>query len=153
MVSFIDEDNMDKSELADIIRKRLKLEEYDWATIEKDPKFQRLFQNAITASRYRLVAEVIESKGCHSGHAVGQRLIFDSSGNLLTKENPDRLCSFLMPNLTVLINAFFENLMNGRDPNEVMFNTTGCFDTGPSCGGWGHVVVRMKAEVISPVQP
>jgi len=62
---------------------------------------------------------------------------FDNSGNLLTKENPDRVCSFLMPNLTVLINAFFENLLNGRDPNEVMFNTSGCFDTGPSCGGWG----------------
>jgi len=48
--------------------------------------------------------------------------------------------------LTVLINAFFENLMNGQDPNGVMFNTTGCFDTGPSCDGWGHVVVRMTAE-------
>ncbi len=66
----------------------------------------------------------------------------------LTKENPDRVCSFLMPNLTVLINVFFENLMNGRDPNEVMFNTSGCFDAGPSCGGWGHVVVRMNAELI-----
>jgi hypothetical protein len=44
-----------------------------------------------------------------------------------------------------LINVFFENLLNGRDPNEVMFNTTGCFDTRPSCGGWGHVVVRMSA--------
>ena len=52
------------------------------------------------------------------------------------------------PNLTVLINAFFENLMNGRNPNEVMFNTSGCFDTGPSCGGWGHVVVKMNAELI-----
>jgi hypothetical protein len=52
-----------------------------------------------------------------------------------------------MPNLTVLINAFFENFMNGRNPNEVMFNTTGCFDTGPMCGGWGHVVVRMTAEL------
>lgn len=47
--------------------------------------------------------------------------------------------------LTVLINAFFENLMNGRDPNEVMFRTTGCFDTGPQCGGWGHVVIKMTA--------
>jgi hypothetical protein len=96
-----------------------------------------------------LVAEVIESKGCHSGHNVGQKPVFDNSGNLLTKENPDRVCSFLMPNLTVLINAFFENLMNGRNPNEVMFNTSGCFDPGPSCGGWGHVVVRMNAELIS----
>jgi len=52
-----------------------------------------------------------------------------------------------MPNLVVLINAFFENLMNGRDPNEIMFNRTGCFDVGLACGGWGHVVVEMKAEL------
>lgn len=140
---------MDKHQIAEIIRKKLKLEDQEWSIIEKNPKFQQLFQNAIEASRYRLVAEVIDSKGCHSGHVVSQRLVFDSSGNLLTKESPDLICSFLMPNLTVLINAFFENLMNGRNPNEVMFNTTGCFDTGPSCGGWGHVVVKMTAELKS----
>jgi hypothetical protein len=140
---------MEKHQIAEIIRKRLKLEDQEWSIIEKNPKFQQLFQNAIEASKYRLVAEVISSKGCHSGHVVGQKLVFDSSGNLLTKENPDLICSFLMPNLTILINAFFENLMNGRDPNEVMFNTTGCFDTGPICGGWGHVVVKMTAELKS----
>ena len=138
---------MDKYQIAEIIRKRLNLEEQGWSIIEKNPRFQQLFQNAVEASRYRLVAEVIESKRCHSGHVVGQRIIFDSSGNLLTKESPDRICSFLMPNLTVLINAFFENFMNGRNPNEVMFTTTGCFDTGPMCGGWGHVVVKMTAEL------
>jgi hypothetical protein len=84
----------------------LKLEDKEWSVIEKNPKFQQLFHNAIEASKYRLVAEVIESKGCHSGHVAGQKLVFDSSGNLLTKENPDRICSFLMPNLTVLINSF-----------------------------------------------
>ena len=138
---------MDKDQIRKLIRRRLKLDDQDWLLIENNPKFQQLFQNAIEASKYRLVAEVVESKGCNSGHVVGQKLLFDSAGNLLTKENPDRICAFLMPNLTVLINAFFENLMNGRDPNEVMFNTTGCFDTGPSCGGWGHVVVRMTAEL------
>jgi hypothetical protein len=137
---------MDENEIAEIIRKRLRLDNEEWAIIEQNPKFKRLFKNAIAASKYRLVAEVIYSKGCHTGHVIGQRLIFDNSGNLLTKENPDRICSFLMPNLTVLINAFFENMMNGRDPNEVMFNTTGCFDTGPQCGGWGHVIIRMTAE-------
>lgn len=136
---------MDKDLIAEKIRKRLKLEDQDWEAIFRNPKFQRLFENAVKASKYRLVAEVIESKGCHSGHVVGQKLIFDNSGNLLTKENPERVCAFLMPNLTILLNAFFENLMNGRDPNEVMFNTTGCFDTGPQCGGWGHIVVKMTA--------
>jgi hypothetical protein len=139
------EEEMDKDQIAEMIRRRLKLDDQEWAIIKENPKFQRLFKNAIEASKYRLVAEVIDSKGCHSGHIIGQKLIFDNSGNLLTKENPDRVCSFLMPNLTLLINAFFENMMNGRDPNEVMFNTTGCFDTGPYCGGWGHVVIKMTA--------
>ncbi len=136
---------MDQALVMERIRKRLNLEDEEWKTLVETPKFQRLFKNAVEASKYRLVAEVVSSKGCHSGHVVGQKIIFDHSGSLLTKESPDRVCAFLMPNLTVLINAFFENLMNGRDPNEVMFDTTGCFDTGPPCGGWGHVVVKMSA--------
>lgn len=137
---------MDKDTLIEIIKKRLALEGDELAAVVESPKYQRLFENAARGSRYRLVAEVVASKGCHSGHAVGQRIVFDSAGNLLTRESPIRVCAFLMPNLTVLINAFFENLMNGRDPNEVMFNRTGCFDVGPMCGGWGHVQVEMKAE-------
>jgi len=37
--------------------------------------------------------------------------------------------------------------MSGRNPNEVMLNPSGCFDTGPSSGGWGHVAVKMNAEL------
>ncbi|MGZ3515523.1 MAG: hypothetical protein ACXU93_16390, partial [Thermodesulfobacteriota bacterium] len=85
---------MDKDQIAERIRKRLKLGEEEWETIEKNPKFQRLFKNAVGASKYRLVAEVIDSKGCHTGHVIGQKLIFDNSGNLLTKESPDRICAF-----------------------------------------------------------
>ncbi len=138
---------MDKAQLEKIIQKRLALPDHEFKRISDNEKYQRLFANALKASRYRLVATVVESKGCHSRHVVGQRLIFDSSGNLLTEYAPKRICAFLLPNLVVLINAFFENLMNGRDPNEIMFNRTGCFDVGPACGGWGHVVVEMKAEL------
>jgi len=138
---------MEKDALVEIIKKRLGLEGEELATVLKNPKYQALFENAAKGSRYRLVVEVVASKGCHSGHTVGQRIIFDSAGNLMTQESPKRVCAFLMPNLAVLINAFFENLMNGRDPNEVMFNRTGCFDVGPMCGGWGHVQVEMRAEI------
>lgn len=137
---------MEKNTLIEIIKKRLALEGEELAAVLENPKYQRLIENAAKGARYRLVAEVVASKGCHSGHVAGQRIVFDSAGNLLTRESPPRVCAFLMPNLTVLINAFFENLMNGRDPNEVMFNRTGCFDVGPLCGGWGHVLVEMRAE-------
>jgi hypothetical protein len=138
--------SMEKEQISRMIQKRLGLEEEEFQVIKNSPKFQRLFDNILSGSRYRLVAEIVESKGCHSGHIKGQKLVFDSAGNLLTREAPERVCAFLMPNLTVLINAFFENLLNGRDPNEVMFNRTGCYDVGPACGGWGHVIVEMRAE-------
>ena len=137
---------MEKEQITKMIQKRLGLEDKEFQAIKDSPRFQRLFDNILTGSRYRLVAEIVESKGCHSGHVKGQKLFFDSAGNLLTREAPERVCAFLMPNLTVLINAFFENLLNGRDPNEVMFNRTGCYDVGPACGGWGHVIVEMRAE-------
>ncbi|MBW1729402.1 MAG: hypothetical protein JRH08_04020 [Deltaproteobacteria bacterium] len=139
---------MERRDLIEIIKRRLALSEDEFQAIEQNAKYQRLFKNALEASRFKLIAEVVESKGCHSGHKVGQKLVFDSTGNLLTRESPERVCAFLMPNLTVLINVFFENLMNGRDPNEVIFNRTGCFDVGVGCGGWGHVVVEMRAVPI-----
>ena len=137
---------MERKQITKMIQKRLGLEDKEFQPIKDSPKFQRLFDNILFGSRYRLVAEIVESKGCHSGHVKGQKLFFDSAGNLLTREAPERVCAFLMPNLTVMINAFFENLLNGRDPNEVMFNRTGCYDVGPACGGWGHVIVEMRAE-------
>jgi hypothetical protein len=137
---------VDKEKITKMIQKRLGLDDKEFQAIDENPKYQRLFENAFKASRYRLVAEVIESKGCHSGHVKGQKIFFDSSGNLMTREAPERVCAFLMPNLTVMMNAFFENLLNGRDPNEVMFNRTGCYDVGPACGGWGHVIIEMRAE-------
>ena len=136
---------MKREQIIRIIQRRLGLNDSEFQAIENNPGFQRVFDNAPAASRYRLVAEVVESKGCHSGHSVGQKLYFDSTGNLLTRKSPERICAFLLPNLLLLINVFFENLMNGRDPNEVIFNRTGCFDVGPACGGWGHVVVEMRA--------
>jgi len=137
---------VEKEQIVKMIQKRLGLNNKEFEPIKNNPKFRRLFDNILAGAQYRLVAEVVESEGCHSGHVKGQRLFFDSAGNLLTREAPERVCAFLMPNLTVLINAFFENFMNGRDPNEVMFNRTGCFDVGHACGGWGHVTVEMRAE-------
>jgi hypothetical protein len=137
---------VEKEQLTQIIRKRLALDDEEFRVIDENPKYRRLFENALKAAEFRLVAEVIDSKGCHSGHVKGQKLYFDSTGNLLTKQAPDRVCLFLMPNLTLIINAVFENLMNGRDPNEIMFNRTGCFDVGHACGGWGHVILEVRAE-------
>ncbi|RLB12434.1 MAG: hypothetical protein DRG82_17075, partial [Deltaproteobacteria bacterium] len=81
---------VEREQIVRIIQKRLGLEDSEFKVIKNNPKFQRLFDNALAASQYRLVAEVIESRGCHSGHTLGQKIFFDSSGNLLTRESPER---------------------------------------------------------------
>jgi len=45
---------MDKDQIAEMIRKRLNLEDQEWSIIQENPKFQQLFQNAIEAAKYRL---------------------------------------------------------------------------------------------------
>lgn len=107
---------MEKDALTEFIKKRLALEGEELSAIVDNPKNHRMFENISKAARYRLVAEVVASKSCNSGHTVGQRIVFDSAGNIITRDSPHRICAFLMPNLTVLINAFFENMLNGDDP-------------------------------------
>jgi hypothetical protein len=58
---------MEKEQITKLIQKRLGLEDKEFQPIKDSPKFQRLFDNLATGSRYKLVAEVVESKGCHSG--------------------------------------------------------------------------------------
>ena len=90
------------------------------------------------------VFEVTESTGCHSEHHVGTRFFFSGDGNLLTSMAPSKVCAFLLPNMTLAINAMQELWYAGVDPNERCFNLGGCPDVGVKCGGWGHVKVESK---------
>ena len=61
---------MEKDQMVEMIRRRLKLDDQEWKIIEQNPKFQRLFKNAVEASNYRLVAEVhrferLPFRACH----------------------------------------------------------------------------------------
>ncbi len=94
----------------------------------------------------RLVLEVVESHGCNSQHAKGDRFVFDAFGNLDTRQCPDQVCLFLLANAQNLVYAGMELLLAGADPNKMGFNRTGCVDVGLECGGWGRVVVEIQAE-------
>jgi uncharacterized repeat protein (TIGR04076 family) len=93
-----------------------------------------------------IVAEVVESKNCNSQHRVGDRFIFDGTGNLLTKKNPKRICIYALAELPKFIFAINELIYAGADPNKIRFRRTGCFDVGVACGGWGHIVMEIKVE-------
>ena len=90
--------------------------------------------------------EVIESNNCNSGHKVGDRIVFDGAGNLITKLNPKRVCIYALHAVTAQIFASNELIYAGVDPNNMLFKRTGCFDVGVKCGGWGRIILEMKVE-------
>lgn len=53
---------MEKKKLVKVIQRRLRLSDEEFQVIEDNPKFQRLFENALAASRYGLVAEVLNPR-------------------------------------------------------------------------------------------
>lgn len=99
-----------------------------------------------------VVAEVVEAHGCNSGHKVGDKFYFDGAGNLITSLSPKRICCFALSPLSTLLFCVSEMVYNGVDPNEIRFNSTGCFDVGVRCGGWGHIVMEIRVEDRKDIQ-
>ena len=94
-----------------------------------------------------IVAEIIESHGCDSGHKVGDRIYFDGRGiSLLTKLGPSRICIFALHSVALAMPALAELIYAGINPNEMRFKRFGCVDVGLKCGGWGHIVMELRVE-------
>ncbi len=121
-------------------------------TDEEMNKFKENPRNADVLSKVRalmsktIVAEVVASHGCNTGHRVGDKLYFDGAGNLLTKLGPKRICVYALSAIASLIFTANELTYAGTDPNEMRFKRTGCFDVGVQCGGWGHIVMELHVE-------
>lgn len=116
-----------------------------------NPRNEEVLDKGRELQSRRIVIEVVESHGCNSRHRVGDRFIFDGAGNLLTRENPERVCVFALHAATGLIFAASELFYAGVDPNQMRFRRSGCFDVGVACGGWGKVVVELSfAEQVRP---
>src|SRR5512144_3280907 len=110
----------------------------------ENPRNEDVLSKAPALRNKTIVLEVVESHGCNSGHKVGDKFVFDGAGNLLTRENPEKVCVFALHAATGLIFAASELFYAGVDPNEMRFKRSGCFDVGVGCGGWGKVVVELS---------
>lgn len=109
-----------------------------------NPRNEDVLDKGIDLQRKRIVIEVVEAKGCNSRHKVGDKFIFDGAGNLLTRDNPEKICIFALNAATALIFSASELFYAGVDPNEMRFRRTGCFDVGVQCGGWGKVILELS---------
>ena len=112
---------------------------------EKGHRIRQVNRLAGVASKYSIEAKVISAKNCNSGHVVGQTIILDVDGNLISKLCPSRMCVYLISQLTIPIALINERLSEELPPNDFHFmRIIHCPDTGVECLGYGQVVVQVQ---------
>jgi uncharacterized repeat protein (TIGR04076 family) len=94
----------------------------------------------------RVIAEVIESHGCHARHKVGDRFVLTPGGQLLTEEGPRNPCLSALVPVSHVLPAISERLMNGSDPGFERFHVVQCADVGLDKGGWGKILMKVYLE-------
>lgn len=129
------------------LRDMLNYTDAQWETWKNNPRNFERAMGGLNFNKYKLIAEVVSAYGCGAGHKVGDKIVF-SGGELLTKENPDRVCFGLLDAICPYVQLAMERVFNGEDPTKISFNRTHCPDVGVENGGWGEVIVDIKVEKV-----
>ena len=126
------------------MKKHLGYTTEEMGLFQSNPRNEDVLSKAPALLNKTIVIEVVESSGCNSQHAVGDKFYFDGAGNLLTKRCPKKVCIYALNAATTMIFAANELFYAGVDPNEMRFKRAACFDVGVQCGGWGRVVLALS---------
>lgn len=130
-----------------MLQKHLGYSDEEMKLFQANPRNEGVLLKTALMLNKTIVAEVIESHGCDSGHKPGDKFYFDGRGvSLLTKLGPSRVCIFALHSITLAMPALAELIYAGVDPNQMRFNRFGCVDVGVRCGGWGHIVMEVRVE-------
>ena len=130
-----------------MLQRHLGYSDEDMKIFRANPRNEDVLSKTAAMLNKTIVAEVIESHGCDSGHKAGDKFYFDGRGvSLLTRLGPSRVCIFALHSVALAMPALAELIYAGIDPNKMRFNRFGCVDVGVRCGGWGHIVVELSVE-------
>ena len=129
------------------VQQHLGYNDEEMKQFRENPRNEDVLSKTAVMLSKTIVAEIIESHGCDSGHKVGDKIYFDGRGiSLLTKLGPSRICIFALHSVALAMPALAELLYAGINPNEMRFKRFGCPDVGVKCGGWGHIVMELSIE-------
>jgi uncharacterized repeat protein (TIGR04076 family) len=129
------------------VQEHLGFNDEEMKKFRENPRNEDVLSKTAVMQDKMIVAEIIESHGCDSGHKVGDKIYFDGRGvSLLTKLGPSKICLFALHSVALAMPAFAELLYAGINPNEMRFKRFGCPDVGIKCGGWGHIVMELRME-------
>ena len=111
-----------------------------------DPQKVKMVTQTPDFVKRRVIAEVIESQGCHAQHKVGDRFVMTAGGQLIVEECPKRMCMFALGPVSTVLPAIYERLITRSDPNWERLNIVQCTDVGLDKGGWGKILMKVYVE-------
>jgi len=119
----------------------------DFQTHISYPINLRMAERVPELLKYKIIAEVTESKYCNAGLKPGQKYTFKAfPAMLLTQESDCPLCVRAIGPIADLMVGFWDRIIEGVDPNQGMWYRAECLDPGVNRGGLGHVVFKVYAQ-------
>ena len=137
---------MQEEEIWRRFQKHMEYTDEELKVFRSDPQKVKMVTGTPEFVKCRVVAEVIESHGCHARHKVGDRFVLTPGGQLITEECPQRICIFALGPIFQVMPGIYERLISKSDPDFQRFNTVQCTDVGLDKGGWGKILMKVYVE-------
>jgi uncharacterized repeat protein (TIGR04076 family) len=137
---------MDAEEIWRRFQKHMGYTDQEMKIFRSDPEKVKMVTQTPDFVKSRVIAEVIESHGCHAGHRVGDRFVMSAGGQLISDECPKRMCMFALGPVSTILPVIYERIITRSDPNFARFNTVQCTDVGLEKGGWGKILMKVYVE-------
>ena len=137
---------MEEKEIWRRFQKHMGYTDEEMKVFRSDPQKVRMVTGTPEFAKCRVVAEVIESHGCHAQHKVGDRFVMTAGGQLIADECPKRICIFALGPIFQIMPGIYERLISKSDPTFERFNIVQCTDVGLDKGGWGKILMKVYVE-------
>ena len=137
---------MDVEEIWRRFQKHMEYTDEEMQVFKSDPLKVKMVTQTPEFVKCRVVAEVIESHGCHARHKVGDKFVFTPGGQLIEGECPKNMCISALSEISKVLPAIYERLINKSDPDLKRIDMVHCPDVGLDKGGWGQILMKVYME-------
>jgi len=137
---------MEPQEIWKRFQKHMGYTDAELEVFRSDPAKVKMVTGTSDFVKCRVIAEVIESHGCHAGHRVGDRFVMTAGGQLIAEQCPKKVCMFALGPVSHALPGIFERLVSNSDPTFGRSNIVQCTDVGLDKGGWGKILMKVFVE-------
>lgn len=137
---------MEAEEIWRRFQKHMGYTDQEMEIFRSDPEKVKMVTQTPEFVKCKVIAEVIESHGCHARHKVGDRFVMTPGGQLIAEESPKRMCMFALGPVSNTLPAIYERLITKSDPNLERSQIVQCTDVGLDKGGWGKILMKVYLE-------